>query len=209
MNLIKGRFFILFLIVNVLFISILLGQPESQVSSKVNVISTKKPSEFKIGFIDAEKVTQKSKYLQQIYKKYEGELTTQENAIKEKQSRYQELAENLKKQKNILSSDEIDKKQQQLVDLQYEIDEMLYKIKADFTRKDQEFDQLLDPFYEDMKTIIVGIAERDGLSLIIDKAIVLYGVKEYDVTDEVVEKLNKIYDEGKSYGKLSKKSSQK
>ena len=145
--------------------------------------------------------------MQEIYKKYEKELTDQEGTIKDKQSKYQELSDNLKKQKNVLSQGEVDTKQKEIDDLKYQIDEMLYKIRTDFQRKNDDFDKLLDPFYEDMKAIIIEIAERQGFSLIIDKAIVLYGVKDYDVTDEVVDRLNKIYDEGKNYGKLSKEPS--
>ena len=201
---------LLSIIVSLLFINILYSQPskqETKEKAKVNVISTKKPLDFKIGFIDAEKVTKQSKYLQEIYKKYEKELTDQEGSIKEKQNKYQELLDNLKKQKNVLSQDETASKQKEIDDLKYQIDEMLYKIRTDFQRKNDDFDKLLDPFYEDMKAIIIEIAERQGFSLIVDKAIVLYGVKDYDVTDEVVDRLNKIYDEGKNYGKLSKEPS--
>lgn len=187
-----------------LFNALFAQQIEKLPKAKVEVISTNKPQEFKIGFIDAEKVTHNSKYLQEIYQKYEKDLTSQESSIKEQQSKYQELSDNLNKQKNILPKEEITTKQKEIDDLKYQIDEMLYKIRTDFQKKNDEFDKLLDPFYEDMKAIIVEIAERDGLSLIIDKSVVLYGVKEYDVTDEVVNKLNKIYDEGKTYGKLSK-----
>lgn len=116
-----------------------------------------------------------------------------ETKTKAKEGQRNKLIDELKEIQDkmaLLSDKEKEKKQRELTAKSQELQEMDQKIKQDF-RKD--WDEKLRQILEDIKKVVEEFAKKEGYAFVIDSKAMLYSSKAADVTDKVIETLNKNY----------------
>ncbi len=145
----------------------------------------------KIGYINSDAILAKyqgtqdaQNELQKIKLKWEKEANEMQKTLLEMQKSYES-------QKSMLSAAKKAEQEKKMQD-----DYMAYQkfLQEKFGQNGALASQqatLLQPILEKVNTIIGGIAEKKNYDFIFDsRAGMLYGKKEYDMTDEVLKKLN-------------------
>ena len=152
------------------------------------LIYTHASAEQKIAYLDMKFVLNNSKagkgaqdFLQKSFKENQKKFLDEENALKKKEN-------DLLAQKTILTKKEYQKKSDDLrkkvIDYQLQRRATLEKITSQRVEARQKLLEKLDPI---MKTYI----KENDISLIIDRKNVLIGNANLDITNIIVEKLNK------------------
>ena len=152
------------------------------------LIYTHASAEQKIAYLDMKFVLNNSKagkgaqdFLQKSFKENQKNFLDEENALKKKES-------DLIVQKTVLTKEEYKKKtndlRKKVIDYQSQRRTSLEKITTQRAEARQKLLEKLDPI---MKTYI----KENDISLIIDKKNVLMGNTNLDITNIIVEKLNK------------------
>ena len=152
------------------------------------LISTHVSAEQKVAYLDMKFVLNNSKagkgaqdFLQKSFKENQKNFLDRENALKKEEN-------DLLSQKSILTKEEYQKKSDDLrkkvIDYQSERRASLEKITVQRAEARQKLFEKLDPI---MKTYI----KENNISLIVDKKNILMGNTDLDITNIIVEKLNK------------------
>ena len=152
------------------------------------LICTHVSAEQKVAYLDMKFVLNNSKagkgaqdFLQKSFKENQKNFLDRENALKKEEK-------DLLSQKSILTKEEYQKKSDDLrkkvIDYQSERRASLEKITAQRAEARQKLFEKLDPI---MKTYI----KENNISLIVDKKNILMGSTDLDITNIIVEKLNK------------------
>jgi len=150
-------------------------------------------SQSKIRYLDSQKVLDNypewqevQRQLDELRKKYEDEF---EGIRKQAQALYNEL----QNQSLLLSPEKKAEKEGQLLNLQTQLERFQqekFGPQGEFYRENAK---LTEPIVTKINQIIKKIGEEDGYDYILDVAqgVVLYAKPEYDITDRVLEELNK------------------
>jgi len=152
------------------------------------LIYTNASAEQKVAYLDMTFVLNNSKagkgaqdFLQKSFKENQKKFLDEENSLKKEES-------DLLAQKTILSKEEYEKKSNRLrkkvIDYQSQRRTSLEKITTQRAEARQKLLEKLDPI---LKTYI----EENDISLVIDRKNVLMGNTSLDITNIIVEKLNK------------------
>ena len=152
------------------------------------LIYTHASAEQKIAYLDMKFVLNNSKagkgaqdFLQKSFKENQKKFLDEENALKKKEN-------DLLAQKTILTKKEYQKKSDDLrkkvIDYQSERRTALDKISRQKTDARMKLLKKLDP-------ILKSYIKEGNISLVIDKKTVLIGNSELDITNIIVEKLNR------------------
>ena len=152
------------------------------------LICTHVSAEQKIAYLDMKFVLNNSKagkgaqdFLQKSFKTNQKNFLDKENALKKAES-------NLLKQKTILSKEEYQKQSDDLrkkvIDYQSQRRASLEKITTQRTEARQKLLEKLNPI---MKTYI----KENDISIVVDKKNILIGNTNLDITNIIIEKLNK------------------
>ena len=152
------------------------------------LIYTHASAEQKVAYLDMKFILNKSKagkgaqdFLQKSFKENQKNFLDEENALKKEESE-------LLVQKTILTKEEYQKKtdnlRKKVIDYQSQRRTSLEKITTQRAEARQKLFEKLDPI---LKTYV----KENDISLIIDKKNVLMGNTNLDITNIIVEKLNK------------------
>ncbi|MDE0300476.1 MAG: OmpH family outer membrane protein [Candidatus Poribacteria bacterium] len=156
-------------------------------------ISTAAQNQFKLGVVDTQKVFEgykRAKAADDVLKTAEDKLRTQLEDVREE---IRTMEERLTKQKLFLQDPETEriesdirlKKQEYQRELEIGQESILAKQK-----------ELVEPILKEIETLIKEIGKSGGYNLILEKRLVtLYVDPSYDLTDSVIETLNKRYEE--------------
>lgn len=140
--------------------------------------------EYKIGYVDLAKVFDE-------YKKTKDSEKGLEEKGKAKEADRKKMVDELRKLKDeqALLSDKARLEKQTVID---------NKIKAlqDFDRKMRddlmkERNDLLGGILKDIESVVTAYAKESGYDLVLNSRMLLYGAEQYDITAEVLNRLNK------------------
>lgn len=145
----------------------------------------------KIGYINSDDILAKyqgtqsaQNELQTLKLKWEQEANTMQQKLLEMQKNYES-------QKSMLSADKRAAMEKEMQDEYIKYQTYLQQKFGQTGELAQKQAQLLQPILEKVNTIIGGIAEKNNYDFIFDsRAGMLYGKKEYDMTDEILKELN-------------------
>ena len=166
MNLVKNFFFILFLI---LF---------SAQSSLAN----------KIYYIDVDYIVKNSNKGLEIINNLEMINKKNNDELKKEKQTLLNIEQNIKQKKNILSEEEL---RSQIADLNKKVNEFNIKknkINDQFKKKKNE---QLNNFFVKIEKLIGNYVKDKSIDLLIDKKTVFVGVSSLDVTNDIIDIVNK------------------
>jgi len=152
------------------------------------VLCTYVSAEQKVAYLDMKFVLNNSKagkgaqdFLQKSFKENQKKFIDQENTLKKQEN-------DLLKKKVILSKNEYqgktDELRKKVIDYQSQRRASLDKITNQRAVARQDLLKKLDP-------IIISYIEENGISLVIDKKNIIMGNTDLDITNIIIEKLNK------------------
>lgn len=142
----------------------------------------------KIGILDVEKIVKQSKAMRNIQKQVSKKQDQYQKQVTKKQEALEKEQKKIESKKSVLSQEALEKEVKQfekkVKDLKEFVDKRQNKLKK------ASLDGM-NKVNEKIKDIIADIAEERGLSIIIPSAQVLYYQDGLDISDEVLDRLNK------------------
>ena len=157
------------------FLLFLLILEVSGAESKIAVIDNSKIAEKSTAYADASKV------LSDKMKSFE------ESAIQAGKS-FSKKAEDLESKKNVMSSKEYNRKRDELTKEEEALQKKFYNQRVTLDKQFNNFNQV---FEDNFKKIINKLAKEKGITIIFNKALTLYSNDSIDITDDVIDILNK------------------
>lgn len=153
----------------------------------VGVVNLNATSLMSIAYVDVSSVfdqfTETKKITAMLNKKIESKKEEIEKKQKEIEGKEKELKEAI-----MLSEQEKTKREAVIEQEKLALQEFANKVKSDLVKEEQEQTQrIIKVIYK----VIEDIAVKEGISIVIDKSVVLYGVDEIDLTQKVINTLNK------------------
>src|SRR5690606_3905463 len=114
------------------------------------------------------------------------ELEAAAREIDLKQRDFRRLRFELDRQERILSQEERDRRQKELIALEQEISRMQFEMNQELQAKER----IVKPVLEKLMMIIADVAEREGYDLVLRGETVIYGSKSVDLTAAVVNEID-------------------
>lgn len=142
----------------------------------------------KVGFVDLDQVIRQSRYIRGVVGAIDKQAREIQSRIDQNMGKYQRMAAELQKQRSVLSDQQVDEREKELKelrsqtqDLGYELDKLLKESKTD----------ALNPALEKAMDAVKAIGKDEGYDLILTGENVLFAAKSVNLTDRVVERLDR------------------
>ncbi|NOX36649.1 MAG: OmpH family outer membrane protein [Calditrichaeota bacterium] len=150
-------------------------------------------AQLKIRYINSQRILADYPEAQEIQKKLDELRASYEKEYNQMLQEYDRLAKELESQSLLLSPEKKAEKEKQLQELGIKIEKYrLEKLgpEGEFFQQNQKLTQ---PLFDKINQVIQKVAEEEGYDFILDvvQGVVLYAKPEYDVTDRILEELNK------------------
>ena len=158
-----------------LFLAIALGAPTAGALAQ----------EFKIGFVNSERVMRESNLAKAAQAKLEAEFGRRERELRDAAARLQASAEKLEKDGALLSESERTRRQRELVETERDLQRKRREFQEDAqARRNEELQQV----YEKATRAIKQLAETENYDLVVQEAV--FFNPKIDITDKVIKILN-------------------
>lgn len=154
-------------------------------------------SGLKMAYINNDSLTKKYKYVKDIEKKLEEEKKMVDQKLQSKLKEYQNWERKLQEQLPTMLSSEIEQAQNKAMKKQQELQQLEQQLQMQLAQTENE---LLVKHIEKVQKFLKTYAEERGYDYIFGYQLggnLLYGNDVHDITEEVIERLNKKYEEDK------------
>lgn len=151
------------------------------------VFSTLKANE-KIVFVDIDKIIYESNLGKKISKKMNSEYKAEEKRLVNIEKKLQEKENDIAKQKNVLSKDELNKKISVLRNEINEFKKERFQVNEKFKK---ERISNVNKMVESLNEILAKYSSEKSISMIIQRKNIVIGKSDLDITDEVMKIFNK------------------
>lgn len=146
------------------------------------------PRSLKIGYVNIEVVFDQYKKTAESRKEFEKEKEIQQKEIAKKQEDLRKAQETYEKQKDVLKPEEKKKNEEEIQKLQQEF----YNFVGQANQKlDEKKAHLIEARLKEIQTGIKDFAEKEKYDFILNNQAVFYGPQGTDLTEQVVNFLNK------------------
>lgn len=147
----------------------------------------------KIRYLNSQQILDQLPEAQEVQKKLDEIRAGYETEYNKLLDRFESLSKEIESQSLLLSPEKKAEKEKELETLRQEIENYQRdKLgpQGEFYKKNVE---LTTPLYDKIDAVIKKVSEEDGYDLVLDvvQGVVLYAKPEYDITDRVLEELNK------------------
>lgn len=140
----------------------------------------------KIAVIRSSVVVQNSPQYQAAESSIKSEFEKRKTALDAKAKKLASDVQAYKKNADVMTSDDRQKKENDLLTRQNDLKYQENKFQQDFQKRDREMTQNL---MSRLKDVITKIAKKDGYDLVLQNPV--YAVPSMDITDEVLKQLKK------------------
>ncbi|MGC8928360.1 MAG: OmpH family outer membrane protein [Myxococcota bacterium] len=153
-------------------------------------------TKIKIGYVDMQRVLNEVEDGAKAKEKLKREFNEKQAQLDKKQEELKKKKEDYDKQSLVLKEDARRQKQQELQQDFIELQQLYAKLQKELSENELG---LTKEIFDKAQVIIAEIAQRDGFTLILDKAEgrILYALPSMDITNEVIRKYNERYSGGK------------
>jgi len=147
----------------------------------------------KFGYINSQMIFKKYKGISDINTEIDKELTEWKKQMGEMQSELAEMENVYKEQESMLSEDAKIRKQQEISVKRETLNKFIEEIFGENGKSTTINKQMLKPVADKISSIIKKIGDEEGYTIIIDFADgnILYARKDADLTERVLDELNK------------------
>ncbi len=150
-------------------------------------------AQLKIRYINTDRILQEYPEAQEIQKKSDELRAAYETEFQKMQSELQTLVKEIQDQALLLSPEKKAEKEAKAANLQAEMERYYYEKLGPQGEYFKENKKLTTPLIEKINSVIRKIGEEEGYDYILDvvQGVILHAKEEYDLTDRVLEELNK------------------
>lgn len=142
----------------------------------------------KIGYVNLEAIFDQYKKTAESREEFEKEKEIQQKEIAKKQEDLRKAQETYEKQKDVLKSEEKKKSEEEIQKMQQEF----YNFVGQANQKlDEKKAHLIEARLKEIQTAIKNFAEKEKYDFILNNQAVFYGPQGTDLTEQVVNFLNK------------------
>lgn len=141
----------------------------------------------RVGFVDMEIVLAESVAVRRIMTEIDQELAAAEEEIGIKRREARRLRLALDQQGTVLSEAERLRRQQEVIDLLAEVDEMTFRFDQRFREAQRG---AVEPLLVEVIRVVGEVARRDNYDLVVRGEMVLYGRDSVDITASVIASLD-------------------
>lgn len=147
----------------------------------------------KIVYVDTDRIMSESKLTKEAQKTFQIQQQQWQDKLTQMQSNIDKLSADYKAKELVLTEEGKKEAQAKLLKLDKEIKKYYNDIYGDNGKATTKNNELLQPILEKLKGIIEDIAVKNNYSLILDSSAgtVLYAKPTMDITDQVIEELDK------------------
>ena len=157
------------------------------------ISSTPSYAQLKIGYVNSNRILAEFPEAKEVQKKLDGIRAGYEDEYTKMLKDYDNLVKEIQNQSLLLSPEKKAEKEKQAQDLGLSIEK--YRTdklgpQGEFYKKNQELTQ---PLYDKIDQVIQKIGDADGYDFILDvvQGVVLFAKPDFDITEKVLEELNK------------------
>ncbi|MBN1779765.1 OmpH family outer membrane protein [bacterium] len=150
-------------------------------------------AQLKLGYVDSQRILASNEAAQDAQKKLETETGKWTQELQKMEQEIQGKVESLEQQSLLLSEEKKQERIQELQNLQLQAQQYQYEKFGENGEVYTLRKQLLEPVIEKINTAIHKVGEDGGYDFIFDtvNGNVLYAQDKYDLTDQVIEELEK------------------
>jgi outer membrane protein len=141
----------------------------------------------KVAYVDISQVFDQFKETKIVTNKLNKEIEAEKKEIDRRQKEIEKLEKQLK-EAIMLSEQEKARREAVILQKKKELQDYANKVKTDLLKKEQEQTQRIIKI---IYGVIENIAVKEGISLVVDKSMVLFGTEEIDLTQRVIDILNR------------------
>lgn len=150
------------------------------------------------GYVDIDQITSTALPVKDVIAKFEADLRVKQNNIDAKYDVFKQKKADYKQKSSVITEEEKNKKIDELKTMQKDIEDMEQVMQEDFKKKDQE---ILQPVLDLILKTIEQIAKEKRIDVVLRKENVLYADKGFDITGDVIARINAQYVKPKEYVK--------
>lgn len=155
-------------------------------------VSTNSFAQLKIGYVDSDAVMQKLPDAQDAQKRIDAQIDDWQKEIKEMQNEWKTQFDDYERRKLIMGKQKRAEVEKELVALEEKVEEFRqskFGVNGELYKKQNEF---MKPIQNQVFTAIEEVAQENELDFVFDRSgdlIFLYAKEEYDITTQVLSKL--------------------
>lgn len=157
-----------------------------------------------IGVLDWQQLLTKAPQAEEAGKRLEKEFQAPKDKLVNKQKEFQTKRDKWQRDKDAMSATERGKKEKDLAKLEQELRRMDEELRSDYTNRHREE---MDDFIKLVREAVDKLAKEDKFDLVIPQEATLYVADRIDITEKVLNRLEKsAKDNKKADSKSDKKS---
>ena len=147
----------------------------------------------KIAYVDTDRIMNESKLTKEAQKTFQNEQQQWQEKLQKMQDKIDKLSADYQAKQLVLTEEGKKEAQAKLLKLDQEIKEYYNKIYGENGEAAKRNNELLKPILDKLKTVIENIAVKENYAYILDSSsgAILYAKPAYDITDQVIEELDK------------------
>jgi len=147
----------------------------------------------KIGYIDSQKILVSYSRAQEIRNEFDNQVKEWKNEINRRQQELENLQKNLQSQSFMLTEEARLRKIEELQKKKAELENYVSGIYGKNGQAENLNQELMQPLLAEIDTVVSEIAEEEEYSYILDVStgVVIYADDIYDITNRIIETLNK------------------
>ncbi len=151
--------------------------------------------EVKIGYIDSGRILQEYKGIAELQRQYEKEVREWQRKAEEMRREIEQMQRELEAQSIMLSEEARLRRMKEIEEKQREYEQFLQEIWGPEGLAKKRNEEIMRPLIEKIQNILQTIGENEGFTVILDIAsgAVVYAKEGLDLTDRVLEELNREY----------------
>lgn len=141
---------------------------------------------FKIGFVDFDEILTQTAAGKRANREFEKELKQRQTELDKKQKELQQYAAELDKQRSVLKPEVLKQKQQELQKRYVELQQTYVTLERELAEKRTK---LIQQILKKAEPVIKSIAQNEGYDMIVDRSVVVWSDKAFDLTDKIRERI--------------------
>ena len=142
----------------------------------------------KIGYVDMQKALNDVKAGKAARAKLEADGNAKKQKLEIVQKELKKMKDDLDKQRLILSRDALQEKEAAFQQKFFDMQKMTVDFEREFAEKEKS---LILPITKKLASVITSVAQDNGYTMVVPKAMALYGLQQDDLTDAVIKKFDK------------------
>ena len=159
-------------------------------------VSTLLAADVKLAYMDSQKVLAEYKEYQEANKEYEKVMAVWSQEAEDRKREITDLRDQVEKQSMLWTEERKDEMQRKLKQREEDYKRFVDEIFGEQGKGVQKQVELAQPIYDKINLLLDKIAKEDGYTMVLDtiNGNVLYADKSLDITQRIIDVLNKEYE---------------